>query len=174
MAAVATLLAYAAANRRFFSPPSTLPLFDWEKSLPYLPRLMGPYLLTLPAFMILVYRCAREDFFDRLFRALLFATGLHLLVYFSVPILYPRPDATDSLARAYYFWDSPACCFPALPLTLSLILATVCARKRARGPALIAALLAFMAAVGGLLCKQHYAWDLLASCVVAAFYAWRA
>jgi membrane-associated phospholipid phosphatase len=168
-------LAYLLPNRFPTGEPRSLPLTDWERSLPLVPWTfvvyMSDYLLGAWA----VWQVRRERDFLELARVATLALVLCASVFYLFPTSYPRPPypETDSLLigglmRLLAAADQPNCAFPSMHVALTG--ACVWGLRRSVPPWAVplTVLWGVAIAVSTLTTKQHYLWDVLGGAFVFA------
>jgi membrane-associated phospholipid phosphatase len=153
----------------------TLPL---DRHIPLISGFIWPYLLcyVFPFLPLLVVKDWHR--FNRAFLAILLANAAAFLVYFLLPIAFPRPDLGSSLSdrvlalQFQYDFKPGANKLPSLHVTYAWIVYLVC-RKQGLGrfrEGLIF-LMAMLISVSTLFVKQHILLDVLAG-AAWAFAAW--
>lgn len=160
-----------------------LPTFDltteWDRAIPLWPPAVWAYesCYLLPLLPVLLARDWHR--INVWLLACLLANLSAFVVYFALPVAFPRPALGDSLAERVIGWeyaidfDPGANNLPSMHVTLSWLAAFACARQ-GRSAWLVGALglLAVLISLSTLLVKQHLLWDVGAG-LIWALASWR-
>jgi hypothetical protein len=169
---------YMTMNHVQWFPARSLPLTPLDRTVPFLPWTVVPYMLLLwlgPLPILFVRRRAT-------FRRALVAYGLCVLVTGACftfwptacprPVLSARHDGWDArMYRLLTLLDTPACAFPSMHIILPTICAWVALRERQRYAVPFAVFLALLVP-SVLTTKQHYLVDVLAGFAIPVAAIW--
>lgn len=146
--------------------PIVLPLFAWERALPFVPEAIWGYLLPYPVMLATYWVLDDFPIYRRFAWRYVTMLSIHLICYLLLPATIDRPPVTPHsdlsvfATALYYAVDPPRNLFPSFHVALPL-LCTLCTwpHRRILGTLFFCATLVVAAAV--LLVKQHYAIDVL-------------
>jgi len=152
----------------------------WERAIPFLPLSVWPYVAQYPLLLWAYFGCRDARRCARFLLAVLVVQASAALAYLLLPLRYPRElhqaaADTDTLTRAAVQWvrtiDAPVNCCPSLHVSSCLLCLWLTGFERLpRALALGSVALASIAST--LTFKQHYAIDIAAGALLAAF-GWR-
>lgn len=156
---------YLGTNHLSFFAARTLPLYAFEKSIPFLPWTIVFYFLAyiqvVFAILISYKRELKKD--TTVIICLIILHGLFFLFF---PTVYPRPilpTETGTLSRLGYniiiFFDSAKNCFPSLHVALSLM-ASLILSKHSKRLKIISYTITTITIISTLTLKQHYFLDI--------------
>lgn len=150
---------------------STLPLTVLDRALPFLPSSVWAYFALLACQAALPLMIRTRAAFLRLSVAYGLAMTVAFATYTLVPTHYPRPAAPLEDTLSAWAWrllarlDTPECCLPSGHILVPVLAAWTLVRERRRTWPLVLVLLLAPAVITT---RQHYAWDIAASFVLAA------
>ena len=168
------ILVYQVTNRFPIFEPTTLPLTELDKAVPFVPQLLPLYISYLAYYFVTVSRMENDREINRLF----YATHVELFISATIFILFPvrmprelyyQPEIYN-WADAFWRWfDAPNNCLPSLHASNCLLLMQFNWRRRHR-----VIYLAFGASIiaSTLFVKQHYVVDLFAGAGVYLVARW--
>jgi len=166
---------YLGTNHFSIFSAHTLPLFDWEKSIPFLPGTVIFYLLAYLQVILVFYLADKPDL-KKIFRGMLGLIIFHGLFFFFYPTAYPRPSLpldTSVLSRLGYqliiFFDKSGNCFPSLHVALSLF-SSLALGKKSLSLKITFFIITALAVASTLTLKQHYFVDILGGLATAIIF----
>ncbi len=173
--AAAFILIYLGTNHLALRPPRLLPLFGWEKSIPFLPWTIIFYLVAYVQaagiFLVIDRRHIKKALLGML--GIIAVSGLFFILW---PTVYPRPPlpvGTDNASRILYGFlaaiDRPQNCFPSLHVAVSLFAVFILWRQSRRF-GLFLLVLSILGIISTLTLKQHYFIDVLGGFAVASLF----
>jgi len=151
--------------------------FEWERSIPFVPFFILPYMSIDLFFVAAPFLCRTErelSIFAKRIAAAIFVAGICFLL-FPLRFAFPRPHA-DGWLGAIFDWfrgmDAPYNLLPSLHAALMLILVDVYFRHT-RGLIRIAIAVWFaLIAISPVLTYQHHLIDIAGGFALAAFCFW--
>lgn len=151
--------------------PIALPMFEWERSIPFVPEAIWSYLLPYPVVMITYW--ILEDFptYRQFVWRYVAMLTVHLACFLLLPAVIERPLVTahgdfSTIATALYFAvDPPRNLFPSFHVSLPL-LCRLCTWSYHRVWSIVCCIATAVVAASVLLVKQHYAIDILGAVAV--------
>jgi hypothetical protein len=182
LAAALCALFYAAPAALTAQRAVALPLFDWERAIPYLPGSAWAYVAQYPLLLLAYFGTPDLARCTRFLVAAVLVQAMAALVFLAWPVRYPRESLaapagdggwTRALVDALHRIDAPVNCLPSLHVTSCLLCLWLVGRDRRWLTALVAVVSGATVA-STLTFKQHYAVDLLAAVPVAAGGWWLA
>lgn len=165
-------LGYQLTNHNQFFPANELPLFEFEKQIPFLVWTVVPYFLLIGGMYLPVLIRTPEHFMKCLY-AFGIAVTINYTIFIFYPTVYPRPELPDpgSISGWLYHWlvgiDTPANCFPSGHVCVPGIGIWYVSQEHPEYRVLLWSVFAlFVLTV--LTTKQHYAVDILGGLFTAA------
>lgn len=163
---IAFILIYLGTNHLILRPLRFLPLFDWEKNLPFLPWTVVfyfiAYLQAIGIFLLISRHHIQKVLLGMI--GIIAVCGLFFLLW---PTAYPRPSLpadTGNISRVLYGFltaiDRPQNCFPSLHVAISLFAVFVLWRQNWH-LGIFFLILSVLGIVSTLTLKQHYFVDVI-------------
>ena len=148
--------------------------FEWERSIPFVPWMIAPYMSIDLFFIAAPFLCRTEEelrIFSRRVIAAIIIAGVCFLL-FPLRFAFPRPHANGWLGSIFDWFrgvDLPFNLFPSLHAALLLLLVDVYARNL-RGVLLWAVMSwLFLVALSPLLTYQHHVIDIAGGFALAGY-----
>ena len=169
------IIFYLGANHFSVFPVHTPPLYDWEKSIPFLPWTVFFYLLAYIQVIFAIYLVDEQNL-KKTLRGILGLIAFHGLFFFFYPTSYPRPPFPADMSplsnlgySLIIFLDNPNNCFPSLHVAVSLLSALIIWKKSLmiRITSLIVTILTI---VSTLTLKQHFFVDIIGGAITAVIF----
>ncbi len=166
---------YLGANHFSFLPIHALPLFGWEKSIPFLPWTVIFYFLAYVQ-VVFVLSLIDKSELKKALSGLLALIAFHGLFFFLFPTAYPRPPfptdgslLSDLGYRLIIFLDNPNNCFPSLHVAISLF-SLLLVRKKSLTVKISFGLITALTIASTLTLKQHFFIDIIGGIATALFF----
>lgn len=165
---------YLTSNHLTAWGPFSVPLFNWEKAIPFLPWTTVIYLSTFLQVALVIILFTKRDFI-RGWVGLMALILVHSLIFFLIPTAYPRPEflpANTSGASAFLYnfliaIDTPKNSFPSLHIAAAIFGSLVMWRKNIF-TGIIFSFWTIFIIISTLTLKQHYFLDILGGAVTAS------
>ena len=172
------LATYLITNHLTWAAPWQLPLFPFERNLPFMPWTVFIYMTTYVGVVIAIPLFARRDL-PRAMAAMISMAVFLGIIFLLFPTVYPRPPLptglspfTEYIYRLFTVIDTARNCFPSEHVAGVLFVSLVLLRRNRAIGVLFLVWSAFIA-ISTLTVKQHYAFDLVGGAAVAViFYYW--
>lgn len=166
---------YLCTNHLSLFKPRYLPLFNWEKNIPFLPWTVVFYFLAyIQVIFTILITYKRELKKDT--SAIICLIIFHGLFFLFYPTIYPRPvlpAETTMLSRIGYniitLFDSAKNCFPSLHVALSILAALILSKHAAR-LRVVSFAVTLLTIISTLTLKQHYFLDILGGVFTAIIF----
>lgn len=173
--AVFFIIFYLGANHYSPFPTYSLPIYDWEKAIPFLPWTIFFYLLAY-AQAVLVIILLSGQARKKALLGLLALIAFHGIWFFFWPTAYPRPlfpETASAFSRFGYnlivSLDSPSNCFPSLHVAVA-IFSWLAIRRKSRVIAITLALASLLTIASTLTLKQHFFLDIIGGALTAIIF----
>lgn len=157
---------YQFTNHVHFFELHTLPMFDFEKSIPFLLWTVIPYYLLVGGMYLPIFLRNQENFYRALL-ALTITVLVNYTVFMFFPTTYPRPPTPETGGISLWFYnrliemDTPANCLPSGHISVSAIGFYYLLKENYRWRVAIVVCFVLLASTV-LTTKQHYFVDVLA------------
>lgn len=169
------LATYLITNHLTWIHPWQLPLFSFERSLPFMPWTVFVYLSTFPVVVMAIPLFSRRDL-PRAMAAMISMTISLGIIFLLFPTIYPRPvlptDISPFTEYVYRFFtaiDTARNCFPSEHVAGVLLVSFILLRRnRAMGAFFL--IWSVFIAISTLTVKQHYVLDLVGGVAVAVIF----
>lgn len=151
-----------------------LGFFEWERSIPFVPLMILPY-MSLDLFFVAAPFLQRNEperrvFARRITASILIAGAFFLLM--PLQFGFPRPGVSGWLGSIYqllYAFDRPFNLFPSLHITIQIILADIYARHTKGVLRWIIQIWFSLIGISTLLTHQHHIVDVVGGFILAIF-----
>ena len=148
--------------------------FSWERSVPFVPLMIVPYMSIDLFFVAAPFLCRSEREMNTFAKRLITALCVAAIVFLAFPLhfAFPRTHASGWLGTAFdwfQLFDKPYNLLPSLHITMLFVLGSVYAR---RGSVVVRiAAIAWFVVIGfsAVLTYQHHILDVIAGFALAAY-----
>ena len=148
--------------------------FSWERSIPFVPLMIVPYMSIDFFFVVAPFLCRNEREMNTFAKRLITALCVAAIVFLAFPLhfAFPRVHASGWLGTAFDWFqllDKPYNLLPSLHITMLVVLGSVYAR---RGSIVLRiAVIAWFVVIGfsAVLTYQHHILDVIAGFALAAY-----
>lgn len=154
--------------------PWSVPMFDFEKAIPFLPRAIYLYMTAFLMVPLAVFLTGRKD----LGKTIAGFVGIMLIcaiIFVLLPTAYPRPDLlpvntgwfTQHLYNILTFIDTPKNCIPSQHAA-ACIFASLALYHRRKALGFFFTFWTIAILISTLYLKQHYLLDIIAGTILGA------
>jgi membrane-associated phospholipid phosphatase len=168
---LAFIVFYMTPNHIAFFTPLYLPMFEFEKSLPFIDWTIwfyiSDYIYIAAAFILL----SNKQNMNKIYYSQIFLLFISMIIFFAIPTAYPRPEVeyygfTGLVIKMLHSADSPGNACPSIHVAMTFLGGFgFLKEKRWLFPWFM--LWAVLISVSTLTVKQHYAIDVIAGFSVA-------
>ena len=148
--------------------------FSWERSIPFVPLMIVPYMSIDFFFVVAPFLCRNEREMNTFAKRLITALCVAAIVFLAFPLhfAFPRVHASGWLGTAFDWFqllDKPYNLLPSLHITMLVVLGSVYARRG--NIVLRIAVIAWFVVIGfsAVLTYQHHILDVIAGFALAAY-----
>lgn len=165
------LLLYIVTNQLTGSRQGITFVTPVDAVIPFLPAAFFGFLLFFPLFLFPFLFISEAQAIRRIAWGVIICTVVVLAVFFALPTRVPRPGIPTQekflywLVAFLYVCDNPVNCLPGFSLTISIFV-TFCTWSVARAAGWLCLGATAVVVVSGLLLRQHYLADVLASLII--------
>ena len=158
-------IGYQLTNRFQLFTPVLLPMFGFERTIPFWTWTVLPYFLLIGGMYLPTFLSKPEDFVTALY-AITIAACVNYGIFLFYPTTFPRPPAPEGMAvfDVLYRWlisiDTPANCFPSGHISVPAIGVWYLMREH-KSWAWLYAIVFCLLALTVLTTKQHYVIDIV-------------
>lgn len=148
--------------------------FSWERSIPFVPLMIIPYMSIDLFFVAAPFLCRSEREMNTFAKRLITALCVAAIVFLAFPLrfAFPRAHASGWLGTAFDWFqllDKPYNLLPSLHITMLFVLGSVYARRGSVVVRIAASAWFVVIGLSAVLTYQHHILDVIAGFALAAY-----